>query len=321
MTVIIRLVLAVAIVTASMTSSASAADPWPQRTVRLIAPISAGTATDLAARLFAERLSKRWGQPVVVENRPGGRRHRRRQRLPLRHRPPRASVLVCRPGLDQPVALRQAALRSRAGHRAGRVGHRQFFRHRRGQLPRCRHDRRLHRDGAAPAGQAELGRDTGPAAVHLRRLPEAGGRGTSSRCPTRKSRRCFRISGRGVSTSPSPVPSPLLPLVKSGKARMSMVTNRERSPLAPQVPTAAEAGLPGSDVRRRRRLLRLARYAGRASPAHRGRRRMPRPPTQGSSNGYALAGSWSRTGTTADFVAAIEDQKAKIRALAPAKNR
>jgi tripartite-type tricarboxylate transporter receptor subunit TctC len=52
-------------------SSAALAAEWPHRTVRLIAPVPAGTASDFSARLFAERLSQRWGQPVIVENRPG----------------------------------------------------------------------------------------------------------------------------------------------------------------------------------------------------------------------------------------------------------
>ena len=52
---------------------AASAQPqaWPQRTVRLIVPLSPGTATDVTARLYAEKLSLRWGKPVVVENRPG----------------------------------------------------------------------------------------------------------------------------------------------------------------------------------------------------------------------------------------------------------
>ena len=50
-----------------------AADPtYPARTVRLILPFGAASATDITARLFADRLSARWGKPVVVENRPGG---------------------------------------------------------------------------------------------------------------------------------------------------------------------------------------------------------------------------------------------------------
>lgn len=48
------------------------AQQWPQRNVRLILPFGAGSATDIAARLLSERLSTKWGKPVVVENRPGG---------------------------------------------------------------------------------------------------------------------------------------------------------------------------------------------------------------------------------------------------------
>jgi tripartite-type tricarboxylate transporter receptor subunit TctC len=52
-------------------SPAVVAADWPHRTVRLIAPVPAGGGSDFTARLFAERLSQRWGQPVIVENRPG----------------------------------------------------------------------------------------------------------------------------------------------------------------------------------------------------------------------------------------------------------
>ena len=50
----------------------SAAQNWPTRTVRLILPLGPGSGTDIGSRLLAERLSRRWGQPVVVENKPGG---------------------------------------------------------------------------------------------------------------------------------------------------------------------------------------------------------------------------------------------------------
>lgn len=52
--------------------SAAAAQDYPTRTVRLILPYGAASASDTAARMFADRLSKLWGKPVVVENRPGG---------------------------------------------------------------------------------------------------------------------------------------------------------------------------------------------------------------------------------------------------------
>ena len=44
---------------------------YPSRTVTLVVPFPAGGATDITARVVAEGLSKKWGQSVVVENRPG----------------------------------------------------------------------------------------------------------------------------------------------------------------------------------------------------------------------------------------------------------
>jgi tripartite-type tricarboxylate transporter receptor subunit TctC len=53
--------------------SAVSADPaWPTRPVKFILTLGPGSGSDIAARLLADRLSQRWGQPVVVENRPGG---------------------------------------------------------------------------------------------------------------------------------------------------------------------------------------------------------------------------------------------------------
>jgi tripartite-type tricarboxylate transporter receptor subunit TctC len=51
---------------------AQAQQTYPTHTVRLILPFGPGSATDTTARLFADRLTARWGKPVVVENRPGG---------------------------------------------------------------------------------------------------------------------------------------------------------------------------------------------------------------------------------------------------------
>jgi tripartite-type tricarboxylate transporter receptor subunit TctC len=50
---------------------ARAQDHYPSRLITLIAPITAGTTIDILARLYADRLSKRFGQQVVVVNRPG----------------------------------------------------------------------------------------------------------------------------------------------------------------------------------------------------------------------------------------------------------
>src|SRR3954471_20299850 len=44
---------------------------WPTQTVKIITPFPPGSGGDITARPFAEKLAKRWGKPVIVENRPG----------------------------------------------------------------------------------------------------------------------------------------------------------------------------------------------------------------------------------------------------------
>ena len=48
------------------------AQTYPSTTVKLIVPVPAGGVTDTMARIVAQRLTEAWGQPVVVDNRPGG---------------------------------------------------------------------------------------------------------------------------------------------------------------------------------------------------------------------------------------------------------
>src|SRR6476619_4524047 len=49
---------------------ASAAD-YPDRAIKMIVPFAAGGGTDVLARIIAQNLNSKWGQPVVVENQPG----------------------------------------------------------------------------------------------------------------------------------------------------------------------------------------------------------------------------------------------------------
>ena len=50
---------------------AASGQDWPAKPVRLIVPFPAGGSADLLPRIVGEKLSQQWGQPVVVDNRPG----------------------------------------------------------------------------------------------------------------------------------------------------------------------------------------------------------------------------------------------------------
>lgn len=56
---------------AALPATAFASDKFPSRPLRLLVPNAPGSTSDLVARLFAERLGQRLGQPVVVDNKPG----------------------------------------------------------------------------------------------------------------------------------------------------------------------------------------------------------------------------------------------------------
>ena len=64
--------LAGAAVLGLMASMAQAQTSWPTKTVKFIVPFAPGAGADIGARLAADVLTRKWGQPVVVENRPGG---------------------------------------------------------------------------------------------------------------------------------------------------------------------------------------------------------------------------------------------------------
>jgi len=107
----------------------------------------------------------------------------------------------------------------------------------------------------------------------------------------------------------------LLPLVQAGKARLLMVHNPQRSPQAPDVPTASEVGYPE---------LTLAGltgfYGGPDMPASTKERIAADVRAIAADPAVvervASIGSVIRVGTTFEFAAAIEEQRARIAAIA-----
>lgn len=66
----IRKLLTLAVLTAASTVAMAQA-AWPAKPIRIVIGLPAGLAADVIARMYGERLSKAFGQPVVVDNKPG----------------------------------------------------------------------------------------------------------------------------------------------------------------------------------------------------------------------------------------------------------
>jgi tripartite-type tricarboxylate transporter receptor subunit TctC len=56
---------------AGAVSTCLGGDDWPTRAVKIIVPFAAGSANDVSARAYADRLARRWGKPTIIENKPG----------------------------------------------------------------------------------------------------------------------------------------------------------------------------------------------------------------------------------------------------------
>ena len=65
-------ILAALVISCAPSSAQNSPRAWPTRPVKFVVTLGAGAGVDIGTRLLADRLSARWGQPAVVENRPGG---------------------------------------------------------------------------------------------------------------------------------------------------------------------------------------------------------------------------------------------------------
>lgn len=308
--------LPAALLTAAFVLSAPpTAEAWPERTVRIIVPLPAGAGSDIAARWCAERLAARWGKPVIVENRQGGdgipavmgvitaRDNHTflfsfagvitinpliHEKLPYDPRDlvPIASVADNFLAIAVSTTLNVNSVAdfvSLARRQPGKLNW--------AATPGLPHYlfAALQKTAAIELVRASY-RDFAPALADL---------------------------GEGRIQAVASSISVLAPPVQSGRARVVMIANRARSPLAPDAPTAAEAGYPELTFDGV-----VGFYGTRDMPAEIiGRVAAD---VAAVANDPALAerlvslGSALRVATMAEFAAAIEHQRAKIAAIAAA---
>lgn len=55
----------------SQAAAQSAADRYPEKPIKIIVPFAPGGSVDVVARVIGQKMQERWGQPVIIESRPG----------------------------------------------------------------------------------------------------------------------------------------------------------------------------------------------------------------------------------------------------------
>ena len=234
-----------------LASPALAQAAWPTRPVTLLVPFAPGGASDIAARAFSTRLAERSGQPVVVDNRPGAN-GQLAARLLARATPDGHTMMVGsigafalnavlyrNPGYDPladfaPVTLavttpnvlvvnpEVASVRDLTELVAWMKARRRGVFYATSGI------------GSSPHLTMELFTQmTGTEATHV---PARGG----ASAVMDQLAGTVQVSFQGLGSVIGPV--------RDGRLRALMVTAGRRSPLLPEVPTAAEAGLPDFEV-------------------------------------------------------------------------
>lgn len=290
--------------------SPAAAQGWPERTVRLILPLGPGSATDVTARLYAERLSEKWGKPVVVENRPGpdallavagflGARDEHTLLFsfggPVTINPVIHAKLPYDPQRDLvPIVSASDSFLAVAVNAALGINSVE----------------ELVKRAKAEPGKLNWAATAG--------LPQYGFAGFVKgenldmvQVPYREFGPALQDVAEGRLSAVATGLVPLLPLAQAGKIKILAITNRSRSPAAPEIPTAREIGYPSLAVdgfqgffgwrdmpaALRDKIAADVRAVA-ADPALADR--------------LAKMGQAVRVGSTADFVAMIDEQRDKI---------
>src|SRR5215468_8906972 len=306
--------VAVGLMSGMLSDPAMSAEQWPQRAVRLIVPFAAGSGPDFAGRLFAERLSERWKQPVVVENRPGADGllgtaafvnlrddhvlmfsaaaplsvlPALQEKLPY---DPARDVLPISAAADTFGAVAVSAslpvhslaeLAALAGRERGQLNYHALA-------------------GAFPILFAGFAKDAGI------EMTSVSYKETSAAV--------LDLAEGRIQVMLATLP-PLLPQVNSGKVRLLAVTNKSRAPITPSIPSVGDAGFPALTYES------IAGFFGpRDMPAERRDRISAdiRSIAAEHSVGERLArvGQIARGSTPADFAAAIEQQRQRISSIA-----
>jgi tripartite-type tricarboxylate transporter receptor subunit TctC len=250
MTPMFRIVAIALAAICAIVAPAAAAQPYPAKPVRLVVPFPPGGSLDFAGRMIAQKLTEAWGQPVVVENKPGAGGNIGAD-LVAKAPPDGYTILLgalsthaVNPSLyaKMPydavkdfapitlIAVTPNVLVVNANSPVQNV--REFIAYTKANPGKLSFG--SGSNGSAGHLAGELYKlETGTDSVHI---PYKGGAPATQALMAGDTQFMFDNLANAMAQ------------VKGGKLRALAVTTAKRSSLAPDLPTMAEAGLPGFDI-------------------------------------------------------------------------
>jgi tripartite-type tricarboxylate transporter receptor subunit TctC len=238
--------LAIATLGAQPALAQTQSSTWPQRSVRFILPLGPGSGVDIGSRLIADRLSQKWGKPVVIENKPGGDAIVAITAFTAANDDHTflmapTSTFTAHPFLHEklPYELKDLVPIARVSNTVVAVG-----------VPASlginTMDDLLARAKAQP-GQLNSASATGANDfVAAGFLKQAGAE--IARIPYRDTVQAINDLAEGRIQLYVAAYAIMRPQVQAGKVKVITITNSERAPMLPDVPTAKESGHPGLTI-------------------------------------------------------------------------
>jgi tripartite-type tricarboxylate transporter receptor subunit TctC len=238
----------IAAVGAAALATSAEAQNYPSRSIKFIVPFAAGSATDAVARIVGEHASKTLGQPIIVENQ-GGANGIPAARAVARSEPDGYTVLIT---TNTTHAANQSMLKSvpydalNDFEPVTKLGTIPLALIANPSVP-AKNVQELLAHVKANPGKLTFGSGSSSSRIAGEMLKSLGGIDIVH-VPYRSNPQAVTdILGGQINLFFADI-STTMPQVRAGKVTGLAISTAQRSPLAPDLPTMAEAGVPGYDL-------------------------------------------------------------------------
>jgi tripartite-type tricarboxylate transporter receptor subunit TctC len=229
-------------------SAPAAAQEYPVRPIRIVVAYTPAGATDILARAVGQKMSENWGQPVIIDNRPGAAGNIGTE-IAAKSAPDGYTLLMATAGTHgiNPGLYRKLNWEPKEFTGVSLVAMVPNILVVNNALP-VKNVKELIAYAKANPGKLSYGSPGLGSTAHLSMELFKSMTGTNMiHVPYKGSAGVMAdvISGQ-IALTMDNIP-PYLPQVKAGKLRALAVSPSKRTPAAPEIPTVAEAGVPGYD--------------------------------------------------------------------------